>query len=551
MKGMKRRKKALILLPAFFLIMLICACAFRTEETDASIVAETAETGTDTSGYLIALEDEPDTVDFQCTSIHYTIALNVFNRLVETENDEDGNMNILPSLAESGTVSEDRRSYTFRLRENVTFSNGSPLTSSDVCYSIKRLLIHPDSCNNDIVETIEGASRLKSGESDDLEGFVILNDLEFTITLEQPFEAFLACMSMPGASILDEETTQEAGDRFGIDPEWTIGTGSFILTSWTPHEGMLLAANPNCFAGPPACDGLDLRFVSDPQEVRAMFEEGNLDVLDLDELGDLAEFFIHGDIYQDHLYQVQQIGIAYIALNESVEPLNHKEVRRALQLALNRPVLLEAVYSGRGLVENGIYPHGLYGFNPDLPEITYHLEEAVNLISAAGYPDGFNLTVSVKSSSTQWESTLMRQAASMWEKAGIRVEVEVIDESEFMKLRKSGSLACYAATWIADYDDPDNFIYTFFGTKENSLFRSLLYSDEEVMKRVRDARMIADPKERVKEYQDLEQIIVQQDAAWVPLFSRHRYYVTSERTKGFKASWNGSVKNNYRLMSVT
>ena len=93
-------------------------------------VQEAAEP--DLSRYLISIEDEPDTVDFQCTSIHYTIAQNVFNRLVSMENDDAGNAMILPELAERWELSPDHRAYTFHLREGVRFSNGSPLTASDV-----------------------------------------------------------------------------------------------------------------------------------------------------------------------------------------------------------------------------------------------------------------------------------------------------------------------------------------------------------------------------------------------------------------------------------
>ena len=70
------------------------------------------------------------------------------------------------------------------------------------------------------------------------------------------------------------------------------------------------------------------------------------------------------------------------------------------------------------------------------------------------------------------------------------------------------------------------------------------------MKRIQQARVISDSKERIKEYQDLERIIVQEDAAWIPLYSRTRYYVTSERLQGIQASWNGSVKNKYCEMSI-
>lgn len=533
-------------------IILLCAsaCSPSYGTGSSQVWEQSAADETDTSDYIISIEDEPDTVDFQCTTIYYTIAQNVFDRLVEMETDDRGDAVILPALAESWEISGDRRTYTFHLREGVKFSNGSPLTSSDVLYTLTRLLTHPDSCNRDIADTIVGAGHLERGETDRLEGFEILSDRDFKLTLEEPFEAFLACLSMPGASILDAETTEEAGSRFGKDPEWTIGTGSFILKSWEPGKGMLLTANTDCWQGKPGCAGLDLRFVTDSEEIREMFDNGRLDVLDLDEVGKSGEYYLHGDIYQDRLYQVQRIGITYIALNESVEPLNDVRVRKALQLALNRTALLDAAYSGHGILENGILPHGLYGYNPELPEIPCAPEEARSLLKEAGYPDGFSLTITAKASSTLGEMAIVRMTASMWEKIGVSVSIKVINEDEFMRLRKKGSLACYSATWTADYNDPDNFFYTFFGDSENTRDRSLCYPREDIMERVRAARAIEDPEARIREYRELEKIIVQEDAAWIPLFSRLRFYMISGRLKGITSSWNGSVKNKYREMSI-
>ncbi len=540
----------LLVLAAVFVSMSLSACALG--ETDESVPAGNAggRGGRDTSGYLIAIEEEPGTVDFQCTTIHYTIAQNVFNRLVEMENDEDGNAQILPSLAESWEISDDRRSYTFHLTEGVTFSNGSELTSEDVLYSFKRLLTNPDSYNADIVDEIAGAAALEHGETDDLEGFRILDDHTFTITLEEPFEAFLACLSMPGASIMDEETTEEAGDRFGKDVDWTIGTGSFILEDWSIGEGMLLRANPDCWQGAPSCEGLDLRFVTDAEQIRMMFEEGDLDILNLDDIGKSSEYFLHGDTYEGRVYEVPRISITYFALNESVKPLDDARVRKALQLSLNRQVLLDAAYSGKGQVEQGIMPRGLYGYDPDLEEIPYDPDEAKKLLEEAGYPDGFDLTVSVSAASSLGEMALIRAAVSMWEKIGIHVQSEVLAGNVFLRQRRSGSLACYSASWSADYNDPDNFFYTFFGNEENTSFRSLCYPRGDIMERVSKARQIADAGERVSEYRELEKIIVQEDAAWIPLFSRSYYYVASKRLDKIKYSWNGSVKNKYREMSV-
>jgi len=225
-------------------------------------------------------------------------------------------------------------------------------------------------------------------------------------------------------------------------------------------------------------------------------------------------------------------------------------VRRAMQLALNRTLLLDASYSGRGLLENGIMPHGLHGYNPALPALPYDPDQAAELLSEVGLPDGFSLTISVSAASTQGELALIRAAASMWEKAGLSVSIRVLPDEEFMRLRKGGELACYCTTWSADFNDPDNFFYTFFGSPENTRFRSLCYPRQEIMERVRNARTIMDSDARVQEYRDLEQIIVQEDAAWIPLFSRTYPYVVSERLENMQCSWNGSVKNKYREMVI-
>ena len=212
--------KAVICLLVNAIILISSACGSEVEmiaQQDQQSVSERY----DKSHFLVAVEDEPDTVDFQCTSIHYTIAQNVFNRLVEMENDENGNMEILPSLAKSWEISANGQCYTFHLQENVEFSNGKPLTASDVKFTFERLLTHPDSCNKDIVDIIVGAAALEKGERDHLEGFEVLSDLDFAITIDRPFEAFLACLTMPGASILDQETTTAAGDLFGKDAKWT------------------------------------------------------------------------------------------------------------------------------------------------------------------------------------------------------------------------------------------------------------------------------------------------------------------------------------------
>ena len=114
-----------------------------------------------------------------------------------------------------------------------------------------------------------------------------------------------------------------------------------------------------------------------------------------------------------------------------------------------------------------------------------------------------------------------------------------MDESTWLATRNSGEMGSFMSTWTADYNDPDNFIYTFFGTPENTKLRSLNYSDTEVMERVQKARTIVDADERIAEYQALEEKIVTEDAAWVPMYSRTHSFAVSKRVQGFEVPWNG------------
>ena len=529
----KPRTEALLCAVLLLFLCLLSGC-----KKIAVLTGESGETEK-APRYLRVVDEEPTTVDFQCTTLYYTVALNVFDRLVETEVDTDGNTKIVPSLAESWTVSDDGLEYTFRLREGVTFSDGNRLTADDVRFTLMRLLTHPLSRNREIAAEIAGADMLTRRETDELAGFSAQGDYVFTIELAEPFPAFLACLSTPAASIMSEKSVTEAGDDFGLDPAKTIGTGSFIMEEWVPGKGMKLRANPDCWRGAPGCDGLELYYVTDEVEQRLMFERGELDILDLDKLGDEAEYFVHGDKYENRRYEAAQVDISYIALNQSVKPLDDVRVRQALQTALNRQMILDALYSGRGVVENGIFPHGLKGFNPDLEEIRYDPDEAKRLLAEAGYPDGFELEAVVNGASGRTRRQLMQMAADMWEKIGVKTTVRILTDAEFMAKRTSGEAACYTATWSADYNDPDNFIYSFFGSTENTVYRSLCYPDRDVIKRVQDARGIRDEQERLAEYAALEKKIIREDVSWIPLFSRTHLYVTGQRVDHFETAWNG------------
>ena len=204
------------------------------------------------------------------------------------------------------------------------------------------------------------------------------------------------------------------------------------------------------------------------------------------------------------------------------------------------PDILNTVYSGGGFLVDGIYARGLLGYTEDNQGwLQYDPEGAKALLAEAGYPDGFTMEISSDNSASSSVLLVLQIIQQNLAEVGITLDIVPYDEASWLDLRQSGEMPSFVATWTADYNDPDNFIYTFFGSEENVVNRSLNYKDTDVIDRVAAARAIIDEDERMAEYAALEEKIVKEDAAWVPLFSRSHFYVLGDRVESFTPHWAG------------
>jgi peptide/nickel transport system substrate-binding protein len=294
-----------------------------------------------------------------------------------------------------------------------------------------------------------------------------------------------------------------------------------------------------------------MKVVPDEATQRMMFENGEIDLLDLDYAATQMEYFLNNEDYQDQIVSGTRVGIYYICLNQDYEPLNNVLVRQALQRAVDRQAILDAVFAGQGTVENGIFPHGLIGYNADLPEIPYDVEAAKELLAEAGYADGFTMDICYSSDVSTTTKDITEIVAAEWGEIGVQVNIVEVDEGSYLDKRAAGEIESYVANWSADFNDPDNFIYSFFGNDGNVSRRGFGYTNEDAITRVAAARAIVDEDERIAEYQALEELIIQEDACWVPLFSKQHLYVVNPRVSGFTVSWNGWSNNYYRNVSVS
>ena len=538
-------KKIFALILAAMMLFGLTACSQGSdvaENADPVVSEETAPApaaaGVEEGVLRVAALYDITTMDVAQTTDNYMVPMNIFDRLFEVEVQENGGTEIVPSLCTGYTPSEDGLTYTFTLREGVVFSNGSALTASDVQYTFERLLT-AGGVNDDIPLEVAGAEALKNGEADTLAGFAVNSDTEFARTLAAPNAGFIAELTGPAMSVVDKETMEQV-ENFGISCEDTIGTGPYKITEWVVNDHYTLEYNENYWGEEPSVKKMVVSIIPDASTQNLMYQNGELDILDLEYLDSAIVESTYKTQYADRIISGSRVGLTYLAMNANHEFLSDVNVRKAIQMAIDVDSIIASVYAGDAIPESGIIPTGVWGHNDALERPAFDVEGAKALLAEAGYAEGdisFELAMdSSASSNTQ----LVYQIIQQYLKAiGVNAEIATYDESSWLDLRKSGEMDSFVANWTMDYNDPANIMYTFFGSEEKTKIRSLNYADEAIMARVAAASSITDDAARMAEYQALEKKIVVEDAAWVPLLGNMHLFALGERVDSFVPYWAG------------
>ncbi len=496
--------------------------------------------GADDKTLHIAMNEDIVSMDVHKTTSDYLVPMNVFDTLFTVVRENDGTASIEESLVDDYDISVDGLTYELRLRDDVVFSDGTPLTADDVKFTFERILTLPDSNQTDYAIPIAGAQDLLDGKTDELKGITVKDKTHLSITLSKPFAGFLAELATPSTSILSRSIVTAAGDDFGTVPEKTIGTGPYVITSWEKGSKLTFEYNPRYWGSEPSVKKVEVKIMDDPSAIDTAFQNGELDILDCFMLDSAAVESKYKKSYADRIVSIDRLGMNYFMLNEKIEPLSDVLVRRAIQMAIDRQSILDTVYNGDGLIEDGIFPLGCLGYSQDNQGwLKYDPEQAKQLLEEAGYPNGFDMELALDDGAADVVAKSVEAIAQDLKDIGINATIKSYDHASWLDLRSSGDMSSFQALWLLDFNDPDNIIYTFFGSEENTVVRSDNYSDTDTIAKVAAARAIVNQNDRMREYAALEKKLVQEDAVWVPLFSLEHLFVKGDRVAEFTPQWAG------------
>jgi peptide/nickel transport system substrate-binding protein/oligopeptide transport system substrate-binding protein len=449
----------------------------------------------------------------------------LFNTLV----DYDQGTAIVPELAESWEAQPDARRFTFRLRRDVRFASGRPLTSADVRYSLERLLaprIHSQGA--EFFHDLDGAEDYVAGRAQGVRGIETPTSDVVAFVLTGPDPLFLHKLAMPFASVVDREAVEREGDLgFARRPG---GTGPFVVAQWVYGRRLELRRNPTYFRpGLPRLDGVELTIGVSDQLAWFKYQRSELDISGIPS----AEFgrVMADTRYRPLLLERTTLRTQYLGLNCGIPPFDRTAVRQAMNLAVDRVRLLELI-DGRGVVAESILPPDMPGYAPDVPRYPHDPAAARAKLAEAGLPDGFATTL--------WgtrDDGSLRIAQSVQQDlraVGVELAIKPVDFPALIEaIRHPGQVPLFMLGWEADFPDPSNFLTVLLHSRSRDTNNNTFYGNPEVDRLLDEAAPLLDPEGRIRLFHRAE-VLILRDAPWVPTFHPVSFAVRHPRVRDYQ-----------------
>ena len=449
---------------------------------------------------------------------------------------EPGTTELRPGLAESYEISDDGMVFTFKLREGVKFHNGRVMTADDVKYSLDRVT-NPktQSPGAGFFGSIAGYDAMSSGEAEELSGVKVLDDQTVEITLSRPDATFLHVMGLNFASVVAKEAVEAAGADFG---KTAMGTGAFKLADWTIGQKLVFAKNEDYWrAGLPYLDSVTFEVGQEPIVALLRLQNGEVDVPG-DGIPPAKFQEVMGDPEQAaRVIEGGQLHTGYITLNVKMAPFDNVDVRKAVNMAINKERITQVI-NGRAVPATQPLPPSMPGYTEGYEGYAYDPASAKELLAEAGFADGFETELFVMN--TDPNPRIAQAIQQDLSKIGIKASIQSLaqasviaagGEADQAPMIWSGGMA-----WIADFPDASNFYGPILGCDGavQGGWNWSWYCNADADAMAIEADSMTDPakvEERLKMWSDVY-MKVMEDAPWVPVFNEQRYTMKSERMGG-------------------
>lgn len=507
-------------------------------------------------GIVVTYKDDVATLD---PAIGYdwqnwSMIKSLFDGLMDYE---PGTTTLRPGLAESYDISDDGKTFTFHLRKGVKFHNGREMTADDVKYSLDRVT-NPEtqSPGAGFFGSIKGYDAMADGSAKSLEGVTVVDPSTVKIELSRPDATFLHVMALNFASVVPQEAVDEAGADFGKKP---VGTGAFKLADWTLGQKLVFERNPDYWReGLPHLDTITFEVGQEPIVALLRLQNGEVDVP-----GDGIPPAKFQEVMSDpeqkaRVVEGGQLHTGYITMNVEMEPFDKKEVRQAVNMAINKDRIVQII-NNRAVPANQPLPPSMPGYSKDYEGYAFDQAKAKEMLAEAGLPDGFETELYVMNTdpNPRIAQAIQQDLASIGIKASIQslAQANVIaagGEKDQAPMIWSGGMA-----WIADFPDPSNFYGPILGCAGavQGGWNWSWYCNEDLDAKATEADSIVDPDKADERYKLWSEVYeaVMEDAPWVPVFNEQRFTMKSARMGGADALYVDpvSIPINYDYVYVT
>ena len=495
--------------------------------------AEQAKVPQDT--LVIGMASDLATIDPAATmdNASWKITYPCYDRLVKYKTvDGKSSTEVEPMAAESWTVSPDGKEWVFKLRTDIKFHDGAPVNAQAVKFSFDRVL------------------KIRKGPADyfpTLKTVEVVDDYTVKFIMEKPFPPFLYTLATNAASIINPAVMkyEKDGDlASGYLASHTMGSGAYELKEWNSQQNIKLQAMEGYWGGNPALKTILIQFIKDASTQRLQLENGDLDIAESIPVDQLDALKGKGDL---QISEFHSLNANLIYINNKKVPLNNIQVRQALNYAIDYQTIIQGAIKGKGIQLKGPVPEGLWGYDANLKSYSTNVEKAKQLLAEAGVGPNLTLKLLYSDYKAYWESEALIIQDNL-SKVGIKVELEKVAWATLREKVDKADFDLCLGVWSPDYADPQMFMTYLYDSRMHGLSGNrAFYKNDQVDTLLKEAERISEQPVRVKLYQQVQQIALE-DAPYILLFQSDIMTAMRKNVQGFV--FNPMLENMYNFESM-